>query len=202
MSRRLFLFLLPVPTAILLSAATVGSTPPAAAPPPAKLWRRIEILMRDPRSIMPESRPYQPGSRTVDAYTVDRADAASRRTILRAGGILRVHRYPAGALLIKENFSRPGHETTVTAMLKLPGYDPADRNWVMAAYAPDGRVIAYGRVASCIGCHALVRGQDFVYAPPPAQLLPVAFIQAFFPGQKITAVYRKLLTEYPKNVVH
>jgi hypothetical protein len=194
--------LLLVAGAMLLTAAQAGAAPSAAAPPsPAQLWRRIEILMHDPHSIMPGSRPYQPGSRTIDAYTIDRADASSRRAILGAGGILRVRRYPAGSLYIKENFSSPGHETGVTAMLKLPGYDPSDRNWVMAAYTPEGRVVAYGRVASCIGCHALVRNQDFVYAPPPTQLLPVAFIQAFFPGQKITAVYRKLLADHPKNVV-
>jgi hypothetical protein len=194
--------LLLVAGAMLLTAAQAGTAPSAAAPPsPAQLWRRIEILMHDPHSIMPGSRPYQPGSRTIDAYTIDRADASSRRAILGAGDILRVRRYPAGSLYIKENFSSPGHETGVTAMLKLPGYDPSDRNWVMAAYTPEGRVVAYGRVASCIGCHALVRNQDFVYAPPPTQLLPVAFIQAFFPGQKITAVYRKLLADHPKNVV-
>lgn len=197
--RRHLLLLAPATLLVLLPGASVAG---AAAPSPAVLWKRIVALEHDPRSILPGSRLYQPGSRTVDAFTIDRADRATRQAIRRAGGIVHLRRYPSGALLIKENFSRPGRATGVTAMLKLPGYDPADRNWVMAAYAPGGRVIAYGKVASCIGCHALVRKQDFVYAPPPTQLLPVAIIRAFFPGQKITALYRKLLATHPANIVH
>ncbi len=189
--------------ALLFSSTCLAGSAPSATPPsPQALWQRIAHLMHEPRSILPGSRIDQPGSRAVDAYTIDRADPASRRAILHAGGIARLHRYPPGALLIKENFSRPGRMTGVTAILKIPGYDASDRNWLMASYVPNGHVLAYGKVATCIGCHALVRRQDFVYAPPPTQLLPVAFIEAFFPGQKVTAIYRKLIATHPANVVH
>ena len=189
--------------ALLFSSTCLAGSAPSATPPsPQALWQRIAHLMHEPRSILPGSRIDQPGSRAVDAYTIDRADPASRRAILHAGGIARLHRYPPGALLIKENFSRPGRMTGVTAILKIPGYDASDRNWLMASYVPNGHVLAYGKVATCIGCHALVRRQDFVYAPPPTQLLPVAFIEAFFPGQKVTAIYRKLIATHSANVVH
>ncbi len=195
--------LIPIVAALLLSSTCLAGSAPSAAPPsPRALWQRIARLMHEPGSILPGSRIDQPGSRPVDAYTIDRADPASRQAILHAGGIVHLHRYPSGALLIKENFSRPGRMTGVTAMLKIPGYDASDRNWLMASYAPNGRVLAYGKVATCIGCHTLVRRQDFVYAPPPTQLLPVAFIEAFFPGQKVTAIYRKLIATHPANVVH
>ncbi len=81
------------------------------------------------------------------------------------GGVVRVTRYPAGSLLIKENFNTRKKLVGVTAMLKLPHYDGADRNWVMAAYSPQGKPLAFGKVGSCIQCHMVARKQDFVFAP-------------------------------------
>lgn len=203
----LYLLVTPAPLGAAPLGATPGAkdqtvvTPPVAPPSPSLLWREVLDLIRDPRTILPGSHPNQPGSRTIDAHTTDFVNATARQAILHAGSVLYLRRYPAGSLLVKENFLRDGRESGVTAMLKLPGYDPADRNWVMASYSPAGRVIAYGKVASCIGCHAIVRRQDFVYAPPPTQLLPVSIIEAFFPGQKITALYRKLIAKHPHAVV-
>ena len=107
----------------------------------------------------------------------------------------------ARALVVKENYDAQKKLTGVTAMLKLDGYDQADRNWVMAAYKPDGQVVAYGKVQACIACHAMVTQQDFVFAPPPAQLLPVAVWKAFFPKQQMSPQYVKLLDQHPEGIV-
>lgn len=137
----------------------------------------------------------------MDAYTVDVANPRANEAIRNAGGIAKVRRYPNGALLVKENFNGHRRATGVTTMLKLPGYDRADRNWVMAAYTPAGRVIAYGKVPARIACHTVVSKQDFVSAPPPKQLLSLAICKAFFPKQTIAPAYAQLLRWHPAAIV-
>lgn len=175
--------------AAALSVVSLAATP---APAPAALWHRVRMLQRS-RALMLGSKAYQPGSRTVDAYTIDLADQAANEAIRKAGGIGKVRRYPGGALVVKENFNERRKLTGVTAMLKLYGYDRADRDWVMAAYGPAGKVRAYGKVPACIACHAMVAKQDFVFAPPPRQLLSDSVWKAFFPKQHIAPVYAQLL---------
>ncbi len=170
------------------------------APSPQALWHEIQDLQQA-HAIMPGSKTFQPGSRTVDYFTTDLSNQPADEAMAKAGGILKVHRYPGGALVVKENYAKDRKPTGVTAMLKLKGYDSADRDWVMAAYDPTGKVLAYGKVGSCIACHVMVRKQDLVFAPPPTQLLPVSTWKAFFPKQEISPVYAHLLKTHAANVV-
>ncbi|MHB8346479.1 MAG: cytochrome P460 family protein [Acidiferrobacterales bacterium] len=172
----------------------------AQVPNPASLWHDIQVLQKN-HSLMLESKPYQLGSRSVDVYTTDLANSAENDAIRKAGSIVKVKRYPNGALVVKENFDASRKLTGVTAMLKLDGYDKTDRNWVMAAYKPNGQVVAYGKVQACISCHTMVTRQDFVFAPPPQQLLPVSVWKAFFPTQQISPQYAQLLKRYPEAIV-
>lgn len=103
--------------------------------------------------------------------------------------------------MVKANYTKQKKLTGVTAMLKLPNYDAADRNWLMAAYSPSGKVVAFGKVPACIACHNMVRSADFNFAPPPDQLLPVSIWKAFFPKQTVSAAYIDLLKEHPAAIV-
>lgn len=170
------------------------------APSPQALWQQIETLQKT-HAILPESHPLQVGSRMVDPYTTDLANSAAIHTIQTAGGITKVTRYENGSLLVKENYNKDRKLDGVTAMLKLKGYDAGDRNWVMAAYQPDGSVTAFGKVGSCIACHVLVQKQDFGFAPPPKQLLPIHTWKAFFPKQAMNPKYVALLQSHPKAIV-
>ncbi len=173
----------------------------AAAPvTPASVWREVQALQRQ-HAIMPGSTPYQWGSRTIDYYTVDLSNAATNRAMAAAGGIRKTTKYPNGALLVKENFNKDKKETGVTAMLKLSGFDAADRDWVMASYTPDGHVTGFGKIKSCISCHVMVKRADFVFAPPPRQLLSQAVWHAFFPAQRMSPAYVALLKKHPKAIV-
>ena len=172
----------------------------ASIPAPETLWKEIGILQKK-HAIMPESRPFQAGSRVVDVYTVDLSNRPASETIHKAGKITSVTRYPAGSLLVKENYDQNKKLTGITAMLKVDGYDPGDRNWLMAAYSPAGKVVSYGKVSSCITCHVMVSKTDFVFAPPPFQMLPVSVWKAFFPKQAISPLYRSLLATHPEAVV-
>lgn len=180
-----------------LSSALAGTE---SVPTAQALWQEIQILQKN-QAIMPESRPFQVGSRTVDAFTTDLANPAAVQSIAQAGDIIHVSRYADHSLLVKENYGMDKQLTGVTAMLKLSGYDAGDRNWVMAAYKPDGTVVAFGKIGSCIACHTMVRQQDFVFAPPTQQLLPVGTWKAFFPKQEMNPAYVALLKEHPEVVV-
>jgi hypothetical protein len=192
----------------LLSAATIvgqvatghADTQPVAAPKPAQLWQQITALEKA-KSIMPGSHALQPGSRLVDFYTTDLSNKVATEKIKLAGSIVDVTKYPDGSLLVKNNYKKNHELGSITAMLKLTGYDKANRNWVMAAYSPTGKVIAYGKVASCDACHAFVAKSDFVFAPPPTQLLKVSIWKAFFPKQKISPTYVALLAKYPNAII-
>ncbi|MEY2341553.1 cytochrome P460 family protein [Acidithiobacillus sp. IBUN Pt1247-S3] len=170
-------------------------------PSPQALWQQIQVLQKE-HAIMPESRTFQAGSRIVDVHTTDLASAAAIQSIKKAGGIVKVSKYENGSLLVKENYNQEKKLTGVTAMLKAKGYDASDRNWVMAAYKPDGTVAAFGKIGSCIACHVMVSKQDFVFAPPPQQLLSVKTWKAFFPKQEMNPVYVTMIKTHPKAVVN
>lgn len=116
----------------------------------------------------------------VDYYPADKVNETAHGAVTAAGGVVRVTRYPAGNLLIKENFNARKKLAGVTAMLKLPHYDGADRNWVMAAYSDQGKPLAFGKARSCIQCHMVAQKQDFLFAPPTHQ--PAA--RRLFPGSE------------------
>jgi len=160
------------------------------APKPAALFKEVRAL-ENGGGLLPGSHLWMYGSRMVDYYTIDRANMIAIQAA--AMGVGHVSRFPAGSLYIKENFDNHKVLQTVTAMLKLPGYDRADRDWVMAAYKPNGEVIAYGRVQSCISCHALASQTDFTF--PPLMHLPIATVQSFFPTQPISPKYRALVAQ-------
>ncbi len=186
--------------ATLLAAWIAVAATSAAVPAPEALWKSIKTLKQQ-HAIMPGSRPFQAGSRVADVYTVDLSNGPASRIIGPKGKITSVTRYPAGSLLVKENYDRARKLTSVAAMLKIDGYDRDDRNWLMASYSPAGKVLSYGKVSTCIACHRMVSKADFVFAPPPLQMLPVSVWKAFFPTQAISPTYRKLLASHPEAVI-
>lgn len=179
--------------AVLGSISMIPVAVSAAVKPPqaAALFKEVRTL-ESRGALLPGSHLWMYGSRMADYYTIDRANAVAVKGAVH--GVDHVQRFPAGSLYIKENFNDHKILKTVTAMLKVPGYDAADRNWLMAAYAPNGRVIAYGRVQSCISCHALARATDFTF--PPLTRLPISTVQAFFPHQPISPRYRALIVAH------
>ena len=176
---------------LFVSLAVLGgcSSGNPAAPSPDRLWSSVTTLM-SAGTALPGSLHRMYGARMADYYTVDRASRAAAQ--IAAGGVARVRRFPRGSLLIKENFNRAQRLMTVTAMLKVPGYDATDRDWLMAAFNANGQPLAFGRVAACINCHAIVRRDDFVF--PPLDHLPPSLVRAFFPGQPLSPQYLKFFS--------
>ena len=94
----------------------------------------------------------------------------------------------AGVVIVKRNYGGEGVSVSevadnpdrwlkaVTVMFRREsGYDPENRDWFWAKYAPDGRLeknangvwlagrVAKGSPKGCIACHRSARGDDLVF---------------------------------------
>lgn len=94
----------------------------------------------------------------LNGFTVwaDDASADVYDSILAASGD--VHQMPAGAIVVKELYDdRTCSEDQVdrwVAMKKVPGYDPANGDWMWQDVTGRRTLTSEGRVASCSACHA------------------------------------------------
>ncbi len=61
---------------------------------------------------------------------------------------------PDGAIIVKENYAKDKEKLmAVTPMFLKKGYNPEGGDWFWAKYGPDGKIMASGKVDSCIQCH-------------------------------------------------
>lgn len=72
---------------------------------------------------------------------------------------------PAGAIVVKENYTPDSTLAAVTVMYKAPGYDPAHNDWFWLKRLANGTVEASGRVAGCQDCHRQAV-TDFIMTAP------------------------------------
>ena len=71
-----------------------------------------------------------------------------------------------GAIIVKENYMPDKTLGAVTVMYRVKGYDPDAGDWFWAKYKADGSIAKAGKVAGCIGCHAAVINNDWVFTGP------------------------------------
>jgi hypothetical protein len=69
---------------------------------------------------------------------------------------------PNGSIIVKENFDSNLKPTNVTVIAKVAGYDSEHGDWFWAAFDPDGKVQAEGKVTLCIDCHSGMKANDYV----------------------------------------
>lgn len=71
---------------------------------------------------------------------------------------------PDGAILVKENYAKDKKTlAAITPMYKKKGFNPEAGDWFWAKYGPKGKVMASGKVQSCIDCHAARKAQDWIF---------------------------------------
>lgn len=66
------------------------------------------------------------------------------------------------SIIAKENYTADRKFDSLTVMYKIRGYNPAAGDWFWAKYAPDGKVLAAGRVDACINCHSKKKDNDYI----------------------------------------
>lgn len=73
---------------------------------------------------------------------------------------------PSGEFVVKENYDADKKLAAITVMYKLAGYNAEAGDWFWLKYDPDGSVQKEGKVGGCIGCHAAVKSNDWLFAGP------------------------------------
>jgi len=68
-----------------------------------------------------------------------------------------------GSIIVKENYMPNKMLGAVTVMYKIKGYNPDAGDIFWMKYTPDGKIEASGKVDMCIGCHAKVKGNDYLF---------------------------------------
>jgi hypothetical protein len=51
-------------------------------------------------------------------------------------------------------------------MYRQAGYNADGGDWFWLKYKPDGAILAEGKVGGCIGCHAAVQMNDWLFTGP------------------------------------
>lgn len=75
-------------------------------------------------------------------------------------------RIPDGEFIVKENYTPNKKLAAVTVMYKKDGYNAEGGDWFWLKYAPDGTIQKEGKVGGCIGCHAAVKNNDWLFIGP------------------------------------
>jgi hypothetical protein len=132
---------------------TEAEPPPPQAPPGVpgyvtgyRSWTKLNDAPIPPRDA-------DPHNGTKDVY-VSREQLANGR-------------YPAGTIVVKDAV-RPGTGFIglIAIMRKVPGADPARRNWVFVEYTRDARNERFQEIASgavCWSCHVGALENDYVF---------------------------------------
>jgi len=71
-----------------------------------------------------------------------------------------------GSMIAKEGYSADKKFLGLFVMYKIKGYNPQAGDWFYARYAPDGKVLAGGRVEACMQCHEKQKDNDYLFTGP------------------------------------
>ena len=69
---------------------------------------------------------------------------------------------PPGSIIVKCNLNDRKEIMDFTIMAKVKGYSPETSDWFWAKITKNGKIIAEGRVESCIECHSIKKNNDFI----------------------------------------
>jgi len=73
---------------------------------------------------------------------------------------------PSGEFVVKENYTPEKQLDAITVMYRQSGYNVDGGDWFWLKYKPDGSILAEGKVGGCIGCHAAVKDNDWLFTGP------------------------------------
>jgi len=75
-------------------------------------------------------------------------------------------RIPPQEFIVKENYTPEKQLDAITVMYRQSGYNVDGGDWFWLKYKPDGSILAEGKVGGCIGCHAAVKDNDWLFTGP------------------------------------
>ena len=109
-------------------------------------------------SLWPGTNKYYPGTRPHGALLTTYVNQAALKGIQDQGSNL-----ADGAIIVKENYTPDKTLKVVTVIYKKAGFNSKAKDFFWLKYAPDGKILASGKVPPCIGCHRTAQGSDFLF---------------------------------------
>ena len=71
-----------------------------------------------------------------------------------------------GSLIVVENYGPDQKLADISAKIKIKGYHPQADDWYWFRYAPDGKVMAAGKVDFCLDCHRKQKENEYIMTAP------------------------------------
>ncbi|RJQ50586.1 MAG: hypothetical protein C4526_11575 [Nitrospiraceae bacterium] len=68
-----------------------------------------------------------------------------------------------GSIIVTENYAGGKKLSAVFVMYKIRGYNPPAGDWYWAQYDANGKTVTEGKVGDCIGCHAKMKENDYIF---------------------------------------
>lgn len=136
----------------------------AAGPAPEGKALLEHITKADPYvkwQLMPGTMKMRTGAEPHGALQNVYVNAAAFKAFKDKAGSL-----PDGAVIVKENYMADKKLAAVTVMYKKKGYNPEGGDIMWLKYGPDMKILAEGKAAMCISCHASAKANDFVLLAP------------------------------------
>ena len=112
------------------------------------------------------------GTEPHGAFITVYVNDAANESIRNAQGMV------DNAIVVKENYNVDKQLASVTVMKKVKGFNPEGGDWFWIRFSPDSKVTDEGKVIMCLGCHAVAKGNDYIYTGkvtakgPPAYSAP------------------------------
>ena len=157
-------YLLPVP--LLLIALTAYATVAlASAQLPAADGKEVVAYLSQVNyqswQLWPGKAKLYEGRHPHGAFLTTYVSKGAYQVIVGKTGII-----PAGEFVVKENYTSEKQLDAITVMYRQTGYNADGGDWFWLKYKPDGTVLAEGKVGGCIGCHAAVKTNDWLFTGP------------------------------------
>lgn len=119
------------------------------------LWAYLARTRYESWPLWPGKRRLFPGEQPHGALLITYVDSLVLQALAEDAP-----RMPPGSIIVKDNFAPDSTLQGHTVMYKVRGYDPGHHDWFWAQYAPDGAVLAAGRVKLCWQCHEVAAAYD------------------------------------------
>lgn len=111
--------------------------------------------------LWPDKGKLYKGQHPHGAFLTTYLNASAAEAVKAKSGTL-----PAGAMVVKENYSPEKKLAAVTVMYRVAGYNPEGGDWFWLKYGPDGAIEKEGKAPGCIACHASVKANDWLFTGP------------------------------------
>lgn len=156
------------------ATAVPSDTPPAAAPPAAQaqapdtteaaFWAYLQGENYQSWQRWPGTEQLYPGTEPHGALLTTYVNPLAHDALTNGAPTM-----PEGAIIVKENYMPDSTLVAVTAMHKVPGWDPENNDWFWSKWDPEGVAdpATQSRGGMCADCHGQQADADYLWTARP-----------------------------------